>query len=119
MSDTLLDLAILNELERRLGRERVAKVLTVQLANGIEQSRRLEALEAALDRPQIKAIAHQMAGSSGSIGLLGLSREAAALEDAASIRSEAELRELMSGLRACLDESQRRLVEQYPEIGPL
>jgi hypothetical protein len=56
-----------------------------------------------------------MAGSTGSIGLIGVSRQAAALEDVALTDSEAELRTRMTTLRLSLEESQRRLISQYPE----
>ena len=70
MTDALLDPSILDELERRLGRERLCKVLAVQLSNGRDLGQRLAALEGTLDRMQLRALAHQMAGSAGSIGLL-------------------------------------------------
>jgi HPt (histidine-containing phosphotransfer) domain-containing protein len=118
ITDTLLDLSILNDLERRLGRERIGKVLAAQLVNGAALSRELIALEAAPDRVRIRALAHQVAGSSGSIGLIGVSRLAASLEDAALIETESELRARMAALRARLEESEQRLIGQYPDIGP-
>jgi HPt (histidine-containing phosphotransfer) domain-containing protein len=117
MTDALLDLSILSELERRLGRDRIGKVLAVQLTSGAELGQRLAVLEEAPDRMRIKALAHQMAGSSGSIGLVAVNRQAKALEDAAMADSEAELCVRMAALRACLGETQRLLVSQYPEIG--
>ena len=116
MMDALLDSSILDELERRLGRERLCKVLAVQLSNGRDLGQRLAALEGALDRVQLRALAHQMAGSTGSIGLVGLSRQAKALEGAALDEPDDEVRTLIIGLRATLDLSQRELVARYPEL---
>ncbi len=118
MTDALLDPSILDELERRLGRERLCKVLAVQLSNGRDLGQRLAALEGTLDRMQLRALAHQMAGSSGSIGLVGLSRQAKALENAALGEPDDEIRSLIVGLRASLDQSQQALGARYPELPP-
>jgi HPt (histidine-containing phosphotransfer) domain-containing protein len=116
MPEPLLDLMTLTELERRLGRDRVMKVVAAQITNGREMSRRLAALELAPDAVTIKALAHQMAGSSGSIGLLRLSDQAVALELAASDVDSAALLRLVRDLRDCLDASLAVLHAQYPEI---
>ena len=80
--EPVLDLTTLTALEGRLGRERVARVVAAQLTNGRDVARRLGAFELAPDAAAVKSLAHQLAGSSGSIGLLRLSSEAAAVERA-------------------------------------
>lgn len=116
MSAPLLDLAILTELERRLGRDRIAKVIEIQISNGRELSQRLTVLENSLDRSQIKALAHQIAGSSGSIGLIQLSEQAVTVELVAPNAGEAELKRQLGDLKACLETSRQQLLAQYPEI---
>jgi len=116
MAEPLLHLVTLTELERRLGRERVMKVVAAQMANGRELSKRLGGLELAPDPGLIKALAHQLAGSSGSIGLLALSDQAVALELAAAGADSAALAPPVRALRHCLDASLAALRAQYPEI---
>jgi len=116
MPEPLLELMTLTELERRLGRERILKVVAAQMANGRELSRRLGALEIAPDPVLIKALAHQLAGSSGSIGLLRLSDQAVALELAVADAGPGTLAPLVRDLRDCLDASLAVLNAQYPEI---
>ena len=116
MPEPLLELMTLTELERRLGRDRVLKVVAAQMANGTELSRRLGALELAPDPVPIKALAHQLAGSSGSIGLLRLSDQAIALELAAAGAGPGALAPLVRDLRDCLDASLAALRSQYPEV---
>ena len=115
MSDALLDQTILTILEQRLGRDRVAKVVAAQLSHGVELLRELTALEQTPDRARIKAIAHQMAGSSGSIGLISLGETAAELEmqigDLPDDGMGAAVRRLIDLMRL----SFARLTEAYPE----
>jgi HPt (histidine-containing phosphotransfer) domain-containing protein len=112
----LLDLATLTELERRLGRERIMRVVAAQVANAKELAKRLIELEAAPDVAQIKALAHQIAGSSGSIGLLRLSDTAVALETEATRLDLPNLRSHVRDLRNCLEASEATLRHQFPEI---
>lgn len=118
MSDTLLDRTILNILEQRLGRDRVAKVVAAQLSHGAELLRELTALEQAPDRARIRAIAHQMAGSSGSIGLTDLGQTAADLEMLAIDLPEDGLRDAVRRLTSLMRTSFARLTEIYPESAP-
>ncbi|MGB8842710.1 MAG: Hpt domain-containing protein [Aliidongia sp.] len=119
MSEPLLDLTALSELEHRLGCERFRRVLTAQMASGQELIRRMVALEISLDPAQIKAVAHQIAGSSGSVGLRRLGGQAALLERAlagAEPPAFAVLAALVRDLRHCLELSQVALRAEFPEI---
>jgi HPt (histidine-containing phosphotransfer) domain-containing protein len=118
MSDALLDQTTLNILEQRLGRERVAKVVAAQLSHGMELLKELDRLEHAPDRARIKAIAHQMAGSSGSIGLISLGQTAADLEMLVPDLPEDGLGEAVRRLTALMRSSFARLAEAYPESAP-
>jgi len=115
MSDALLDQTILNILEQRLGRDRVAKVVAAQLSHGAELLRELTALEQTPDRARIKAIAHQMAGSSGSIGLTSLGQTAADLEMLIGDLPEDGMGEAVHRLTDLMRLSFARLTEAYPE----
>jgi HPt (histidine-containing phosphotransfer) domain-containing protein len=119
MSEPLLDLPALGELQRRLGSERFRRVLTAQMTNGQDLIRRLVALEISPDPAQVKAIAHQIAGSSGSVGLRRLGGQAASLERAvvaAELPAAAALAVLVRDLRHCLELSQAALRDEFPEI---
>ena len=115
MTDGILDQTILGILEQRLGRERVAKVVAAQLTHGVEQLATLTALEQAPDRARIRAIAHQIAGSSGSIGLVRLGETAGVVEaEIADLPADAlgdAVRRLTDIMRASFD----RLIELYPQ----
>jgi HPt (histidine-containing phosphotransfer) domain-containing protein len=115
MSDALLDQTILNILEQRLGRDRVAKVVAAQLSHGAELLRELTALEQAPDRARIRAITHQMAGSSGSIGLTSLGQTAADLELMIGDLPEDGLGDAVHRLTSLMRMSFARLSEVYPE----
>lgn len=118
MSDALLDETILKILEQRLGRERVAKVVAAQLSHGAELLRELSALETAPDRARIKAIAHQMAGSSGSIGLTSLGETAANLEMIIGDVPDDGMGDAVHRLTELMRVSFARLTEAYPESAP-
>ena len=118
MSDALLDQTILNILEQRLGRDRVAKVVAAQLSHGAELLRELTALEQAPDRARIRAITHQMAGSSGSIGLTSLGQTAADLEMTVGDLPEDGLGDAVQRLTSLMRLSFARLTEVYPESAP-
>jgi HPt (histidine-containing phosphotransfer) domain-containing protein len=113
--EPVLDLTTLTALEGRLGRERVARVVAAQLTNGRDVARRLGAFELAPDAAAVKSLAHQLAGSSGSIGLLRLSSEAAAVERAVAA-APAAAAQLVRRLRLCLEESLDSLCRRYPEV---
>jgi HPt (histidine-containing phosphotransfer) domain-containing protein len=116
MSEPVLDLSILTELERRLGRERILKVVSAQIANGRDMARRFAVFELAPDAPAIKALAHQIAGSSGSIGLTRLSSLAAATELEAQSAALAALPGLARAMRDGIETALSALLAQYPEI---
>ena len=116
MSEPILDLSILTELERRLGRDRILKVVSAQIANGRDMARRFAVLELAPDAASIKGLAHQIAGSSGSIGLARLSRLAASVELEAPAASFAALPGLAHAMRDGIEAALAALVVQYPEI---
>ncbi|MEA2830429.1 MAG: hypothetical protein QOF22_1177 [Bradyrhizobium sp.] len=116
MSEPLLDRTILSDLERRLGREKVVRVVVAQMTNGLELIQRMRALEVSPDRAPVKALAHQIAGSSGCVGLLKLSRQAALLEHAADEIEPSALATLVRDLRDCLEASQLVLRAEFPEI---
>jgi HPt (histidine-containing phosphotransfer) domain-containing protein len=118
MSDALLDRTILDILEQRLGRDRVVKVVAAQLSHGVVQMQELAGLEQAPDRARIKAIAHQMAGSSGSIGLTSLGEAAANLEMIIGDLPEDGLPGAVHRLRDLMTASFSRLNEAYPEAAP-
>ena len=115
MSDALLDQTILNILEQRLGRDRVAKVVAAQLSHGAQLMRELAELERAPDAARIRAIAHQIAGSSGSIGLVSLGKTAGDIEmivtDLPVDGAVEAAGRLVTLMRASFD----RLAEAYPE----
>jgi HPt (histidine-containing phosphotransfer) domain-containing protein len=115
MSDALLDQTILNILEQRLGRDRVAKVVAAQLSHGVELMRELAELEQAPNPARIRAIAHQMAGSSGSIGLTSLGQAAADLEMTAADLPPDGLSDMVARLVSLMRASFARLTEVYPE----
>ncbi len=116
MSEPVLDLSILTELERRLGRDRILKVVSAQIANGRDMARRFAVLELAPDAATLKALAHQIAGSSGSIGLARLSSLAAATEFDAPGAAPAALPGLARAMRDGIEAALAALVAQYPEI---
>jgi HPt (histidine-containing phosphotransfer) domain-containing protein len=119
MSVPLLDLPALDELQRRLGSERFRRVLTAQMTNGQALIRRLVALEISPDPAQVKTVAHQIAGSSGSVGLRRLGGQAALLERTlagAEPPAFAVLAALVRDLRHCLELSQAALRAEFPEI---
>ena len=116
MSEPVLDLAILTELERRLGRDRILKVVSAQIANGHDMARRFAVLELAPDIAATKALAHQIAGSSGSIGLMRLSSLAASVELQASAATPGELPVLARAMRDGIEVALAALAVQYPEI---
>ncbi|HLZ65903.1 MAG TPA: Hpt domain-containing protein [Aliidongia sp.] len=118
MSDVLLDETILNTLEQRLGRERVGRVVAAQLSHGAELMRELTALEQVPDRARIGRIAHQMAGSSGSIGLTSLGETAADIEMIIGDLPEDGLSDAVRRLTALMRASFARLTELYPEAAP-
>jgi len=118
MSDGLLDQTILNVLEQRLGRARVAKVVAAQLSHGAELLRELDGLEQRPDRARIKGIAHQMAGSSGSIGLISLGQTAADLELRVPDLPDDGLGGAVRRLTDLMRASFGRLTEAYPEAAP-
>ncbi|MDB5359581.1 MAG: hypothetical protein JWO51_878 [Rhodospirillales bacterium] len=118
MGDALLDQTILTILEQRLGRDRVAKVVAAQLSHGVELLRELTALEEAPDRARIKSITHQMAGSSGSIGLTSLGQTAADLEMRVGDLPEDGLGDAVRQLTTLMRASFGRLAEVYPESAP-
>jgi HPt (histidine-containing phosphotransfer) domain-containing protein len=113
--EPVLDVTTLTALEGRLGRDRVVRVVAAQLSNGRDVARRLSAFEIAPDAAAVKALAHQLAGSSGSIGLLRLSGEAASAERAAGTAVLPELAAVVRGLRLCLEASLEALCRRYPE----
>jgi HPt (histidine-containing phosphotransfer) domain-containing protein len=119
LSEPLLNLGLLAELERWLGRERIIRVVTAQIVNGRELTQRLSALEEAPEPERVKALAHQIAGSSGAIGLQRLSGQAGALERAADATAPAELALEIRSLLDCLDSSQAALRERFPELTEL
>jgi HPt (histidine-containing phosphotransfer) domain-containing protein len=116
MSEPVLDLSILAELERRLGRDRILKVVSAQIANGRDMARRFAVLELAPDAVSIKALAHQIAGSSGSIGLGRLSSLAASVEVNALAATPAALPGLAHAMQEGIEAALAALVIQYPEI---
>lgn len=115
MSEPLLDLMILDELERRLGRERVLRVVAAQMANGRELLRRISALEISPEPALVKTLAHQIAGSSGSVGLRRLGEQAALLERTASDAALPALALRLRDLRHCMEASQAALRAEFPE----
>lgn len=116
MSEPVLDLSILTELERRLGRDRILKVVSAQIASGRDMARRFAVLELAPDVASIKALAHQIAGSSGSIGLARLSSLAASVEHDASAVSPAALPGLARAMRDGVEVALAALATQFPEV---
>jgi len=116
MPEQILDLAILTELERRLGRDRILKVVTAQIVNGRDMSRRFAALELAPDATLLKSLAHQIAGSSGSIGLAQLSSLAASVDQQALAVAPAELPGLARAMRDGIDAAMAALAMHYPEV---
>src|ERR1700738_1416288 len=118
MSDALLDQTILNILEQRLGRDRVAKVVAAQLTHGVELMREPAPLQQAPNPARIRAIAHQMAGSSGSIGLTSLGQTAGDLEMTAMDLPADGISEAVGQLVAIMRASFARLTGVYPEAAP-
>ena len=116
MSEPVLDLSILTELDRRLGRERILKVVSAQIANGRDMARRFAVLELAPDVAAIKALAHQIAGSSGSIGLARLSSLAASVELDAPAAPLAALPGLARAMRDGIEAALSALTAQFPEV---
>jgi len=116
MSEPVLDLAILTELERRLGRERILKVVSAQITNGRDMARRFAALELAPDAALLKALAHQIAGSSGSIGLARLSTLAASVERRSPGAEPAALPGLARDMRDGIDAALAALGTHFPEV---
>jgi HPt (histidine-containing phosphotransfer) domain-containing protein len=80
MSEALVDRGVLDELESQLGRAPLVRVVAAQLLYAKQVAAQLSAQVAAPDMPFLRRIAHQMAGSSASVGLVVLGQTALALE---------------------------------------
>jgi HPt (histidine-containing phosphotransfer) domain-containing protein len=119
MSEPILDLAILTELERRLGRDRIVKVVAAQVANGHDMARRFATLELAPDAALLKSLAHQIAGSSGSIGLARLSTLAASVELDAPAAAADTLPGLARAMRDGIEAALAALATHFPEVTDL
>ena len=118
MSDALLDESILKILEEKLGRGRVAQVVGAQLRHGAQLVAELTGLAESLDRARIRTIAHQVAGSSGSIGLTSLGEAAVGIEISVADLPADALRPAVHDLVALMRASFARLAEVYPESAP-
>jgi len=80
MTTPLIDMPTLEELGRQLGRDRLRRVASIQLDHGRGLLAKLAALEKPLDPQEVRLIAHQLAGSSGALGMVRLGDTASALE---------------------------------------
>jgi HPt (histidine-containing phosphotransfer) domain-containing protein len=80
MPDSLIDKSILDGLESRLGRDALLRIISAQIQYARQVVGQLDALAVTLDGEAVRRIAHQMAGSSASVGLSALGQTALKLE---------------------------------------
>ena len=80
MTDSLVDRHSLGELERQIGRDRLLRVISIQLIHGRALLAKLEEHVAQPDPQSVRFIAHQLAGSSSAVGMLTLGEAGSALE---------------------------------------
>ena len=80
MTESLLDRNALGELERQIGRDRLLRVISIQLLHGRALLEKLKELCTQPDPQSVRFVAHQLAGSSSAVGMLTLGEAASALE---------------------------------------
>lgn len=80
MAEPLIDHELTTELERQIGRDRLQRVIGIQLTHGRGLMAKLAALGERPDPQAVRLLAHQIAGSSSSVGMTVLGNAATDLE---------------------------------------
>ena len=99
----------LHQMRAELGRDAVDEIVRRFLHNTPRLLRGLEAAAADHDRSALRAAAHRLKGSSGSLGLWRLHAEAERLEVQAQTRNWDQMEELIAQLRAHYASAQAEL----------
>ena len=111
-----IDLNVLAALENRLGRASMIGLIAAHLRHGKAVCERLQAMAGTLDRKELQAIGHQIVGSCGSIGLVGLAQHGSALEDEAMHASPEILQQIIGETLNACHHAQTILAARYPEV---
>ena len=111
-----VDLDMLAALEGRLGRSSMVGLIAAHLRHAKAVVDRLQAMAVAPDRKELHAIGHQITGSCGSIGLVGLSHLGSTLEDEAPQAPVEALQQIIEATLNACREAQAVLVERYPAV---
>jgi HPt (histidine-containing phosphotransfer) domain-containing protein len=98
MGQALIDFEVTAELERQIGRERLERVIGIQLSHGRNLIAKLTALGARPDPHAVRLLAHQIAGSSSSVGMTALGEAATNLESVVLSGSAVDLDPLVQEL---------------------
>ncbi len=117
MTAELLDFAALHELEAQIGRFRLERVVGIQLIHGRALIEKLAALEADSEPQAVRLIAHQIAGSCGSVGMIALSEAATSLEISILSGTAIKLGPIVESLRQLGAESHDALEAAFPKSG--
>jgi HPt (histidine-containing phosphotransfer) domain-containing protein len=111
-----IDLDVLAALESRLGRTSMIGLIAAHLRHGQAVGDRLRAMASTIDRTELRDIGHQIVGSSGSIGLVGLSNLGCTLEDEAMRAPLEALQQMIAAILNACSQAQAVLLERYPEV---
>ena len=107
---------VLTALEGRLGRPSMVGLIAAHLRHGKAVVERLQAMTISIDRNELHAIGHQIVGSCGSIGLVGLGSLGGMLEDEALEAPFEALHSIIEATLTACREAQTILLEHYPEV---
>ena len=114
-SPSEIDVNVLAALDSRLGRRSMVGLVAAHLKHGSALIERLDAMAVGLDRKELESIGHQIVGSCGSIGLVGLSQLGSQLEDEAAEATPERLQQLIAATLAACHAARDLLSERYPE----
>ncbi len=115
MRTDLIDRDATAELERQIGRARLERVVGIQLAHGRGLIATLDALGASPDPSIVRLLAHQIAGSSGAVGMTALGEAAATLETLALSGTIPDLAPFVQALSQLAADSHDALAASFPK----
>ena len=113
--EQLLDFNAIQELEAQIGRARLERIVGIQLRHGRALIEQLGALDGASDPQMVRLLAHQIAGSCSSIGMMPLSDAATHLETLVMSGTDANLVTLVEALRLLAVASHDALEAAFPK----
>jgi HPt (histidine-containing phosphotransfer) domain-containing protein len=117
VTESLLDLPALQELEAHIGRARLERIVDVQLRHGRSLIEKLAALEPGADPQAVRLFAHQIAGSCGAVGMTVLSEAATSLEILAQSGTAGDLFPAAEALRQLATASHDALEAAFANAG--